>query len=58
MSQVGGLPTSPLGDIGGIAGADPVAQEIDFLREQRMRMVERIEQCELVYEALRRTMEG
>ena len=40
---------SPLGPIGAEWESDLVVQEIDNLREQRMGMVQRIEQMELVY---------
>ncbi|KIM70052.1 hypothetical protein SCLCIDRAFT_1207329 [Scleroderma citrinum Foug A] len=46
------VPHSPLGPLQKEIQDDPVAQEIDNLREQRPRMVERIEQMQLIYEIL------
>lgn len=46
------LPPSPLGPLSPELEADPIAREIDSLREQRPGMVQREEQILLVYEAL------
>ena len=47
-----GLPPPPLGPLPPAFDDDLVAQEIDSLREQRPRMVERDEQIVLIYEGL------
>ncbi|KAJ2918370.1 hypothetical protein MD484_g2026, partial [Candolleomyces efflorescens] len=46
------IPPSPLGPLPELFRDDLVAQEIDSLREQRQRMVERPEQVLLIYEML------
>ncbi|EAU92327.1 protein-tyrosine phosphatase 2 [Coprinopsis cinerea okayama7 len=46
------LPPSPLGPLPEQMSEDCVAQEIDGLREQRQRMVDRPEQVVLIYEVL------
>jgi protein tyrosine phosphatase len=46
------LPASPLGPLPKELADDPVALEVDSLREQRPGMVQRPEQIVLVYEAL------
>ncbi|KAF8640716.1 hypothetical protein AX17_000368 [Amanita inopinata Kibby_2008] len=46
------LPPSPLNSLPAVLADDLVAQEVDFLREQRPRMVERDEQVLFIYEAL------
>lgn len=46
------IPPSPLGSLPDALVGDLVVEEIDFLREQRPRMVERPEQTLLVYELL------
>ncbi|TFY67968.1 hypothetical protein EVG20_g3730 [Dentipellis fragilis] len=46
------LPASPLGPLPETVGWDPVAQEIDSLREQRPGMVQRPEQVLLIYDVL------
>ncbi|KAA1471437.1 phosphatases II [Dentipellis sp. KUC8613] len=46
------LPDSPLGPLPETVGWDPVAQEIDSLREQRPGMVQRPEQVLLIYDVL------
>lgn len=52
------IPSSPLGILPeGLAG-DLVLEEIDFLREQRPRMVERSEQTLFIYEFLIRALLG
>ena len=50
------IPSSPLGPLPREVQDDPVAQEIDYLREQRPRMVERFEQLRLIYEILELAM--
>lgn len=52
------LPPSPLGPLPENIRRDRVAQEIDFLREQRPGMVQREEQVLLVYEVLALAFEG
>ncbi|KAJ7597735.1 protein-tyrosine phosphatase-like protein [Mycena floridula] len=46
------LPVSPLGPLPATVKDDLVAQEVDFLREQRPGMVQRDEQIQLIYEVL------
>ncbi|KAK2461520.1 hypothetical protein APHAL10511_005983 [Amanita phalloides] len=50
--SISSLPPSPLGPLPTRLADDLVAQEVDFLREQRPRMVERDEQVLFIYEAL------
>lgn len=51
------LPSSPLGPLPELVQTDEVAGEIDSLREQRPKMVERPEQVLLVYEVLARAFD-
>lgn len=51
-TPISSLPPSPLGPLPARLAGDLVAQEVDSLREQRPRMVERDEQALFIYEAL------
>jgi protein-tyrosine phosphatase len=46
------LPVSPLGPLPASLANDPIAQEVDSLREQRPAMVERDEQVVFIYDVL------
>jgi protein tyrosine phosphatase len=52
VTALSGLPPSPLGDLPENLRDDLVVQEIDSLREQRPKMVERDEQTLLIYRVL------
>jgi protein-tyrosine phosphatase len=52
------IPSSPLGSLPEALAGDLVVEEIDSLREQRPRMVERPEQTLLVYELLIRAFQS
>ena len=51
-TPISSLPPSPLGPLPARLANDLIAQEVDSLREQRQRMVERDEQALFIYEAL------
>jgi len=51
-TPISSLPPSPLGPLPASLANDLIAQEVDSLREQRPRMVERDEQVLFIYEAL------
>ena len=51
-TPIASLPPSPLGPLPATLANDLVAQEVDSLREQRQRMVDRDEQVVFIYEAL------